>query len=171
MKITCPECSERFDVSPDMIGKKAKCGECAHVFVVPEVADKKTKPEKGSAGDAKEVRQAAWLSLYLAALAVLLLLFRGHQGGLIATMLFALAIEAAAVCFVWRALMVVWPYKSQSADSPLISTAILVNGVLLALIGLSVLLTIYAMVSGGGGAGGLGSLGDLMKTMNNAIPK
>ena len=34
MKISCPECSNIFDVSPDFIGKKVKCTSCANEFEV-----------------------------------------------------------------------------------------------------------------------------------------
>ncbi len=168
MKITCPECSERFEVSPDMIGKKAKCGECAHVFVVPDVAEKKSKKEKGSS-EANEVRQSAWLSLYLAGIGLGMLLFRGNQGGMIATMLFGLAIETAAFFLVARGFWTAWALKDSDTDVNLVKTAILVNGILLGLLLLSIVLTIYALVAGpsAGGLGGLGSgLGDIMKNMN-----
>ena len=173
MKITCPECSERFDVPPDMIGKKAKCGECSHIFVVPEVAEKKVKKEKGSS-ESKEVRQSAWLSLYLAGIALGMLLFRGQHGGMTATMLFGLAIETAALFLAWRGFWNVWLLKETDVEVYLVKTAILVNGILLGLLVLSMLLTIYALIAGPS-AGGLGNgLGDLMKNMNEInkfIPK
>ena len=89
MKITCPECTERFDISSDMVGKKAKCGSCSHVFVVPEVKESKAK-KLSDEEEVVDVRETAWLSLYLAGLAVLLLLFRAQQGGIIAVMLLLL---------------------------------------------------------------------------------
>jgi len=171
MKITCPECNERFDASADMIGKKAKCGECAHVFIVPDVIEKKAKKDKAKEGveEGGDVRQTAWLSLYLAGLAVGMLLFRGHQGGMIASMLFGLAIETAAFFLVWRGFWNVWKLKDEETQAYLVKTAILVCGILLGLLVLSILLTLYALIAGpgNGGLGGLGSgLGDMMKNMN-----
>jgi predicted Zn finger-like uncharacterized protein len=171
MKTTCPECSERFDVSTDMIGKKAKCGECAHVFVVPESAEKKAKKDKGSS-ESNDVRQTAWLSLYLAGMAVGLLLFRGHQGGLIASMIFSLAIETAALYLAWLGFWNAWNFKNEGAATPLVKTAIVVNGIMIGLLILSVLLTLYALIASpsagsSGGLGGMGNiLGDLMKNSN-----
>lgn len=174
MKITCPECSERFDVSADMIGKKAKCGECAHVFIVPDVVEKKAKKEKSKEnGDqAGDVRQTAWLSLYLAGMAVGLLLFRGHQGGMVASMLLGLAIETAAFYLVWRGFWNVWQVKDDETQATLVKTALLVCGILLGLLVLSILLSLYTLIAGSGagatgGLGGLGNvLGDLMKNSN-----
>lgn len=171
MKTTCPECSERFDITPEMIGKKAKCGQCAHVFVVPEVVEKKTKKEQVDTNDTSDIRQSAWLSLYLAGMGVMLLLFRGHQSGMIATLLFALAIETAAVYLVWRGFISVWPLKDAEKEQHLIKTAILVNSILLGLLGLSVLLTLYAIIAGpsAGGMGGLGGLEQIMKGYKDAL--
>lgn len=171
MKITCPECSERFDVSSDMIGKKAKCGECAHVFVVPDLAEKKARKVKSieSSEEMVDVRQTTWLSLYLAGLAVGMLLIRGHQGGMVASILFGLAIETAALFLVWRGFWNVWLLKEEKAEAYLVKTAILVCGILMGLLVLSVLLTLYALIAGpsAGGLGGLGSgLGDMMKNLN-----
>lgn len=155
MKITCPECSERFDVSNEMVGKKAKCGGCSHVFVVPEP---KSKRHIEIEEEVVDTRETAWLSLYLAGIAVLLLLFRAQQGALIATMLFALAIESAAIFFTWRGFSAVWPYKNAVEHRFLLKTAILVNGIVLGLLALSLLLTLYAIIAGSG-SGGLGGLG------------
>ena len=154
-----------------MIGKKAKCGECAHVFVVPDLAEKKAKKDKAkeSAEETVDIRQAAWLSLYLAGLAVGMLLFRGHQGGMVASMLFGLAIETAALFLVWRGFWNAWLLKNEETEAYLVKTAILVCGILLGLLVLSVLLTLYALIAGpnAGGLGGLGSgLGDMMKNIN-----
>jgi predicted Zn finger-like uncharacterized protein len=175
MKITCPECSEQFDVSSEMIGKKAKCGECAHVFVVPEITEKKTKKSKPDLSPGKEVRQKAWLSLYLAGMAVGLLLFRGHQVGMIAALLMALAIESAALFLAWRGFMIVFPLRNTEEESGLVKTAVIVNGIMMGLLGLSLMLTIYTIVAGQSSAGsGLGGLDQIMKQMNEVqkmIPK
>src|SRR5688572_15783559 len=104
MTITCPECGSRFKVSEELVGKKAKCGACQHVFVVPEVQDEVPLKESitTSATEPADAREQAWTSLYLAGLAAVLLLFRGALGGLAATLILALAVESAAVFFAFR---------------------------------------------------------------------
>lgn len=180
MKITCPECSERFDISTDMIGKKAKCGECAHVFVVHDVAEKKVKKDKvrASVEETSDVRQTAWLSLYLAGMSLGLLFFGGQQmgmmslgKGMIVQVLLRLAIDTAAIYLLCRGFWSVWAIRESETDAHLVKTAIIVDGILLGLLIVSVLLMLFALVSGGGTSGndlgGLGSgLGDIMKNMN-----
>ncbi|MFT3880083.1 MAG: zinc-ribbon domain-containing protein [Gemmatales bacterium] len=171
MKITCPECSERFDVSSDMIGKKAKCGECAHVFVVPDLVEKKAKKQKPDVEEASDIRQTAWLSLYLAAISLGMLLYSGHQGGMMASLLFGLAIETAALYLAWRGFMNSWSLRDEETETRLIKTGILVNGILMGLLGLSILLTVYTMIGGqsAGGMGGLGGLDTIMKGYQDAL--
>lgn len=176
MKITCPECAERFDISADMVGKKAKCGECAHVFIVPDVVVKNVKKE--SPEPAGDVRQTGWLSLYLAGMALGLLLFGGQQSGMmimgkgmIVGLLMRFAIDTAAIYLAWRGFWTVWPLKDKDSESHLVKTALLVNGILLGLLIVSVLLMLFTLVSGSGSGsgdlGGLGNgLGDIMKNMN-----
>lgn len=167
MKTICPECAEQFEVSSDMVGKKAKCGECGYVFEVPKGDDKKKKKKLDN--DNKEASQTAWLSLYLAGLALLMLLYSGHQGGLMAGMLFTLAIETAALYLVWQGFMLAWSLRTE-VQTELVRMAILVNSILIGLFVLSLLLTIYALIAGpaGGGAGGLGGLTDVLKSLKDA---
>ncbi|HQR09508.1 MAG TPA: zinc-ribbon domain-containing protein [Gemmatales bacterium] len=174
MKITCPECTERFDVSSDMIGRKAKCGECAHVFIVPDLVDKKAKKEKNkeSGDQAVDVRQTAWLSLYLAGLAVALEITVGQQAMMtsIPVIIMSFAMGIASTFLVWRAFWSVWPLRHQDQETHLVKTAIIVNGIMLALTAFSILILIIALIAGVRGSndlGGLGSgLGDMMKNMN-----
>ncbi len=163
-----------------MVGKKAKCGECAHVFVVPGLVEKKAKKEliKESGDQLVDVRQTAWLSLYLAGMALGLLFCGGQQGGMmvmgkgmIVGLLFRFAIDTAAIYLAWRGFWSVWAIRENVTDARLVRTAIIVNGILLGLLVVSVLLMLFALVAGGGlggnDLGGLGSgLGDMMKNMN-----
>ena len=169
MKITCPECNERFEVSADMVGKKAKCGECAHVFIVPEMFDRKPKKSKEPVEESVDVRETAWLSLYLAGIAVLLMLYSGYQGGMIANLVLRLAIETASLFLVWKGFSSIWPYRNEAEYKHLVSTAVMVNGILLALMALSLLLSLYVLVAGSNssGLGSMGGLGDIMKNLND----
>jgi predicted Zn finger-like uncharacterized protein len=163
MTITCPECESRFKVAVEMVGKKAKCGACQHVFVVPDAQDVPLPVPAPSVADAREL---AWTSLYLGGLAALLLLFRGGLGGLIATLLLALATESAAIFFAFRGWRDARLVLQAQPGSHLGRTGFLVNGVLLGLVALSALLTIYQLVAGQGS--GLGSLSDLLKGSGSA---
>jgi predicted Zn finger-like uncharacterized protein len=172
MKITCPECSERFDISSDMIGKKAKCGECAHVFVVPDVAEKKSKKDKGSS-ETNDVRQIAWLSLYLAGMSVALGIAGGQQSMManIPTIIMSFGMGIASTFMVWRGFWSVWPLRHQDKETHLVKTAIIVNGILLGLTAFSILILIITLISGPstGGLGGLGGLDQIMKGYNDAL--
>jgi predicted Zn finger-like uncharacterized protein len=171
MTITCPECDSRFKVSEELIGKKAKCGACQHVFVVPEQEGAEVKPSDATAQGPTDPRERAWTSLYLAGMAALLLLFRGGLGGLggmVTTLIFALAVETAAVYFAFRG----WRDARQSLQakaSHLARTGLVVNGVLLALVALSGVLTVYQLVAGPAAGPGLGGLQDLMKNYNDLL--
>jgi predicted Zn finger-like uncharacterized protein len=169
MKITCPECSEKFDIASNMVGKKAKCGECGFVFVVPDKgADSSHEPATETL-TAKERETRAWLSLYIAGLGVLLLLFRGNYGGMIANMVLAIVIESAAIYLIWRALLLVWPLRQLHPRQESVQMAVLINGILLGIFALSLLLTLYALVSGGSGSGGagIGGLDQILKSLKD----
>lgn len=171
MKATCPQCSERFSISSEMVGKKAKCGQCSHVFVIPEKVQSLVEP--ATVAPASTTHQA-WHSLYLSGLAVLLLLFRGHQGGMIASLIFAMAIEAAAIWMAFRGLMIALKLNPFADADGLPKTALLVNGVLIGLVGLSLLLTLYALIAGQGSTGGLGDLNNILKSVkdvNKMLPQ
>jgi uncharacterized paraquat-inducible protein A len=169
MKITCPECSEKFDIANTMVGKKAKCGECGFVFVV---ADKEADTQHQPASETfslKEREARAWLSLYIAGLGVLLLLFRGNYGGMIANMVLAIVIESAALFLIWRALLLVWPFRQLQPRQEAVQMAVLINSILLGIFALSLLLTLYALVSGGSGSGGagIGGLDQILKSLKD----
>lgn len=171
MKTTCPECLEQFDVPVELLGKKAKCGECDHVFVVPTsiAKDKKIrKVEKADKSQEKDAHQTAWLSLYLAGLALLMLLYSGNQGGLVAGMVFKLAIESAALFLVWRSWLLVWDLRTDTPNV-LVKMAMLVNGLLIALFIFSLLLTLYSLVASpaSSSSGGLGNLNDILKSLQD----
>lgn len=171
MKATCPQCSERFSISAEMVGKKAKCGQCSHVFVIPEMPQ---SPAETASVQPSFALQQAWHSLYLAGLAVLLLLFRGHQGGMIASLIFAIAIESAAIWMAFRGWMIALKLNPFADAYGLPKTALLVNGVLIGLVGLSLLLTLYALIAGQGSAGGLGDLNNILKSVkdvNKMLPQ
>jgi len=169
MKITCPECSEKFDVASQMVGKKAKCGECGFVFVVPSIASHEEKNDVVPPLTIKQLEARAWLSLYIAGIGTLLLLFRGNSGGMIANIVLALVIESAAIYLIWRSLMLVWPLRQHQPPHETVQMAVIVNCILLGIFALSLLLTLYALVSGsgGGGAGGLGGLDQIMKSLKD----
>ena len=40
----CPNCGKRFDRDESLAGKKARCKDCQHVFVIPAVAGQRTAP-------------------------------------------------------------------------------------------------------------------------------
>ena len=40
----CPNCGKRFDREENLAGKKARCKDCQHVFVIPAVAGQRTAP-------------------------------------------------------------------------------------------------------------------------------
>lgn len=175
MKITCPECSEKFDVASQMVGKKAKCGECGFVFVVPSMSFQAEKNDSEQALTIKQINARAWLSLYLSGIGVLLLLFRGNYGGMVANIVMALVIETAAIFLIWRSLMLVWPFRQHQPPHETVQMAVLVNCILLGIFALSLLLTLYSLVSGsgGGGMGGIGGLDQIMKSlkdMNKLLP-
>jgi predicted Zn finger-like uncharacterized protein len=159
IKTLCPECATEFQVDAGRVGKKAKCGECGHVFTV-----------EGSIEKATEATQHGWLSLYLAGLAILLLLFRGSQGGLMASLLFAMALETAALFLAWRGLLLVLPGRFTGDANEVTRSALLVNGILMALFALSLGLSIYQLVAKPGGnlpglGDGLGNLNEIMRNM------
>jgi predicted Zn finger-like uncharacterized protein len=159
IKTLCPECATEFQVDAGRIGKKAKCGECGHVFTV-----------EGSIEKVSDATQHGWLSLYLAGLAILLLLFRGSQGGLLASLLFAMAIETAALFLAWRGLLLVLPGRYSGEANEVTRAALLVNGILMALFALSLALSIHQLVARpGGNVPGMeglgGNLNDILKNM------
>lgn len=162
MTITCPDCASRFKVDEDMVGKKAKCGACQHVFVVPGKTDREELSPTSAAPSPSNVKELAWTSLYLAGIASVLLLFRGGLGGMIATLLLALAVESASLFLTYRGWQDAKRALQLQPDSHLAKTAWLVNSILLGLLALSALLTLYQLVAGPG-QGGLPGLGDLMK--------
>jgi hypothetical protein len=123
----------------------------------------------GTVGEPASPRpeELAWTSFYLALVALLLLLVRGGQSGLIAALLLGLAMESAAVFFAWRGFIDAKLANKLKPQSHLARTGMLVNGILLGLLGLSVLLTLYQLVAGqqGGISGGFPGLDNLMKQM------
>ncbi|MBL8823653.1 MAG: zinc-ribbon domain-containing protein [Planctomycetia bacterium] len=163
MKATCPHCAERFSISAEMVGKKAKCGQCSHVFVIPESTQ---VPADASTVAPASATQQAWHSLYLAALAVLMLLFRGQQGGMVLSLIFAIAIETAAIWMTVRGLRIAIKLTPATEPLSLARTAFLVNAILIGLLGLSVVLTLYTLISGRGGAGGLGDFKQIFDSVN-----
>jgi predicted Zn finger-like uncharacterized protein len=169
MTISCPACGSRFKVGEDLIGKKAKCGACQNIFVVPEQGDVAKELSSTRVTGSPDARDLAWTSLYLGGLAALLLLFRGGLGGLTATLIFALAVESAAVFFAfrgWRDARLAWGFQA----SHLARTGMLVNGVLLALVALSVVLTLYQLIAGpGAGGGGMGDLQKVLGQYNDVL--
>ncbi len=173
MQIICPKCASSFQAPKEVLGKKAKCGSCHHVFVVENpdsAAEKETHvhsitPNHQSNNNSQEL---AWVSLYLAAMAALLLLARGNHGGLIASLLVGLAMESAVVFFAVRGFLDAKQARSLHPASHLARTGLLVNGALLGLIGFSLLLTLYSLIagSGSGSTAGTPGLNDLMKMIN-----
>jgi predicted Zn finger-like uncharacterized protein len=166
MTITCPECDSRFKVDAAMVGKKAKCGGCEHVFVVPGEPESPATTLAEGAAHAAGPQELTWSSLYLAGIAAALLLFRGGLGGLggmIATLVLALAVESAAVFLAFRGWRDAQAALQQRPGTHLARTGWLVNGILLGLVALSALLTLYQLIAGPSGGGGLPGLGDLQK--------
>jgi len=162
MTITCPECASRFKVGAETVGKKAKCGECQHVFVVSNRTEQEetTASHHASTPSAKEF---AGSSLYLAGLAALLLLFRGGLGGLIATLVLALAVESASLYLAYRGWRDARQALQLQPSSHLARTGLLANGVLLGLLAFSALLTVYQIITPS--SQGIPGIGDLMKQL------
>lgn len=164
IKTTCPECAAGFDVDDERLGKKAKCGECGHVFIV-EAGKKKKEKSDGAE------QHHGWLSLYLAGLSLLLLIYRGNQTGMLASVVLAMAMETAALFLAWRGLLLVLPGRLPGAPNEVTRTALMVNGILVGIFALSLLLTIYSLIASQGSpaVGGMGgNLKDLLKTLQDA---
>jgi hypothetical protein len=94
-----------------------------------------------------------------------LLLVRSSLGGLIANLLISLATETAATFFVWRGFRDAQHARTLQPESHLARTGYLVNGVLLAVLGMSVLLTLYQLIVGQPSSG-IPGMGDLMKILH-----